>query len=1337
MKPAPLPDREAERLRILRELRFDETGIAAALAAIARLAARHSGWPVAGVSLVDEQRQWFAAVAGRAPSQASRESSLCARVLFAEGPFEVFDAAADERFTDSPLVKGTPPVRAYAAMPLEVDGQRIGAVCVMDDRRPNRLDEQGWAALKDVAGLATSLLEGKLRTQRAELQEARIREASRAGNDWLWESSAEGVMTWVSESVETHAGWAPGAEVGQHARLVVRPHPQHAASWDRYLQARAEHRAFKDIVAQRDSRRGVISVSFSGMPVFDAAGCFCGYRGATRDVTGELALRAQALAAQELLQGAMEHIPASLMISDPQGRIVLSNKAWRESIAPYTDGRTQTWEALLREMVSRGGYPDAAGREDEFIAWRLSVVDRPLLRHEMRFGELYVLTTDQRLADGSIVHMSVDITERKRAELKLAEQDAQLRASQERMRAVLRSVPDLWFVVDGESRYVACSDEHHPWLVQAFDRLRGRRFAELGTLHPLHSLEGAVGQVHVSGEVQRIEYEAVIADGSRHDFEARVSPMDGGQALFLLRDLTELRTLERHVRLLQRALEADAALPMMIVDASRPDMPISYVNTAFERLTGYSSAEAMDRNCRFLQGDGREQPGLDVLRRALARGEAATVVLNNRRKDDSVYTVELHVAPVHDSGGVLTHYIGVLSDVTERSRAADRLRLSEALYRSVADAISDGLVVIGANGRIVTANPTACALMNCPAERLVGQHIGRLGFRLTHEDGRPLARAEHPVRRVLDGGPSAQGRVHRLICPDGRELLLRLSVQPLMVSPQDPRPSCVLTCHDIGAQRLAERALRQAEARWNFALDGAGYGVWDHDEDSGTVFFSRRWKEMLGYADGEPMNRLQEWTHRIHPDDHPRVIEAIERHRRGETAEYETQHRLRHKDGHWIWVLDRAKIVERRADGSPRRVVGTHSDITRQKLADRALRDQQASELASRAKSEFLSRMSHEMRTPLNAVIGFAQLLRMQGKHDQERLGRYSEHILQAGQHLLALVNDVLDLQQVEEGHLSLELAAIPLAEALTTALDMVRPMADERAITIDARVDSGVQVRADAQRLRQVLLNVLSNAVKYNRDGGTLSCHLETAGRGRCAFVIEDSGAGLTTEQVARLFQPFERLGLETSGVEGSGLGLIISRRLMTGMHGALSLSSRPGLGTRVRLELPLANAGRVRAGEAGGAAQGQKVKAPAAPGTLAAPAPTAPGTVAAVRMLYVEDNPVNAILFEEAIKLRGGVELRVAQDGAEGLEMVERWQPDVLVLDAHLPGMSGYEVLARLRRHPGLADTPAFMCSADAMPEDLERARRAGFAGYWTKPIDIAHVMSDLDALHRVCSE
>jgi PAS domain S-box-containing protein len=692
--------------------------------------------------------------------------------------------------------------------------------------------------------------------------------------------------------------------------------------------------------------------------------------------------------------------------------------------------------------------------------------------------------------------------------------------------------------------------------------------------------------------------------------------------------------------------------------------------------------------------------------------------VNNRRRDGSSFINELHVAPVHDAAGRLVQFIGVLNDVTERVRDAERLRISEDLYRSVAATISDGLLVVGPAGNIIAANLSACEIIDAGADRLVGHRLSELGYRLNTEDDRPMSAAEHPVYRVLRGEPSVRDQPHLLHRPDGSTRLVQMSVRPLRASAGGTPISCLVTFRDITDRRAAEDALAAAEERWKFALEGAGDGVWDYDERTRRTFFSPRWKEMLGYTESEIGTSLKEWSGRVHPDDKERVDSEIRRYRAGAIPAYRTEHRLRHKDGHWVWVLDRGKIVERHPDGSPRRVVGTHTDITRLKLAEQALRDKQAAELASRAKSEFLSRMSHEMRTPLNAVIGFTQLLRMQTDGGPAKVAEYTDHVLRASEHLLALVNEVLDLQRVEEGRVTLQPEPVQLAPFVETALDLLRPMAQRQNIALASQVGAGVWAHCDPRSLRQVLINVISNAVKYNRAGGWVCVGLLDAPPGRVAIAVEDTGSGLSDEQLLRLFQPFERLGHESSEIEGSGLGLVIARSLAGEMGGELTLSSVPNAGTLARIELPGCDAPDT--------VPAALVDAPADAAPASAPPPRT-----SMRLLYVEDNRINALLFEEAMRLLGGFDLRVAEDGADALTLVRDWTPQVLVLDANLPDMSGFEVLRRLRELPALADVPAYMCSADAMPEDIQRARDAGFDGYWTKPIEMAIVSADLESL------
>lgn len=521
------------------------------------------------------------------------------------------------------------------------------------------------------------------------------------------------------------------------------------------------------------------------------------------------------------------------------------------------------------------------------------------------------------------------------------------------------------------------------------------------------------------------------------------------------------------------------------------------------------------------------------------------------------------------------------------------------------------------------------------------------------------------------------------------------------------------------------------EERWRLAVEGGGQGVWDWDAEKRGLYFSDAWKAIVGHAGNEVGSQVKEWLCRVHPEDLPQAKSKLAAHLRGETPVYAVEHRMRHKHGHDVWVLNSGKVVRRTKNGRAQRMVGTMIDVTSQRHAESSLRDKRAAELANVAKSEFLSRMSHEMRTPLNAVIGFTQLLlSRQDGPDAEEVRDYAEHVLRAGEHLLALTNDVLDLQHVEEGRVGLDTVDVPLDGMVTQVIGLLEGAALERGVRFDNHVPADVEVRADERRLRQVLMNIASNAVKFNRPAGMVRWSIEpNSDATRVRLSVEDTGSGLKPAQLDRLFQPFERLGKETSAIEGTGLGLIIARSLTVAMGGSLHVASSAGVGTRVIVELPMAQQSVLpfAAKNVGDEQDTHLQPAPEATVPLIATATAAP----VLRMLYVEDNRINAILFEEAIRLRDGVELRLAEDGAEALDQVQGWTPDVLVLDAHLPGMDGFQLLRLLRREPGLGNVPAFMCSADAMPDDVLRAAEAGFAGYWSKPINIAKILSDLDGI------
>ncbi len=387
-------------------------------------------------------------------------------------------------------------------------------------------------------------------------------------------------------------------------------------------------------------------------------------------------------------------------------------------------------------------------------------------------------------------------------------------------------------------------------------------------------------------------------------------------------------------------------------------------------------------------------------------------------------------------------------------------------------------------------------------------------------------------------------------------------------------------------------------------------------------------------------------------------------------------------------------------------------DITLRRQTEGALKQARAeAEAANRAKSEFLSRMSHELRTPLNAILGFGQLLELDLTEPTQR--KHVERILKGGRHLLDLINEVLDIARIETGQLQLSREPVRMSDALREALDLVRPMAAERAIQLgtDALDICDQHVMADRQRLTQVLLNLVANAVKYNRPGGTVTVSCAAAPGGRLRMEIRDTGPGIPAERQSRLFAPFDRLGAETSGIEGTGLGLALSKGLTEAMGGAIGVESRAGEGSAFWVELDAAE--RRTAPDAG------------LPGGLRRPQETA-GDNASHTILYIEDNLSNLELIEGILARWPGTNLLAAMQGRLGIELARKHRPDLILLDLHLPDVSGSEVLAVLRDDPVTRAIPVVMITADATPGQRERLLEAGAHSYLTKPLDISRFLT-----------
>ena len=410
-------------------------------------------------------------------------------------------------------------------------------------------------------------------------------------------------------------------------------------------------------------------------------------------------------------------------------------------------------------------------------------------------------------------------------------------------------------------------------------------------------------------------------------------------------------------------------------------------------------------------------------------------------------------------------------------------------------------------------------------------------------------------------------------------------------------------------------------------------------------------------------------------------------------------------------------------DGVLQGVFAAARDVTERKRWDQVLQEKTAelvkakaiAEKANLAKSDFLSSMSHELRSPLNAILGFAQLIETGSPAPTATQKGNIEQILHAGWYLLELINEILDLAVIESGRLSLSLEPVHLPDVMVECQAMIEPLAEKRGITMAFPVfNSSCYVKADRTRLKQVLVNLLSNAIKYNQPGGSVTVDCAIAPSGRIRISVNDSGAGLSPEKLMQLFQPFNRLGQEAGGEEGTGIGLVVSKRLVELMQGIIGAESVVGTGSMFWIELITAVDPNPN-----------YIKSPSA-ADVASPAPTGPRLHL---LLYVEDNPANLKLIEQLIARRPDMRMLTAQNGKDGIMLARGYFPDVILMDINLPGISGIETMKILRLDPTTAHIPIVALSANAMPSDVAKGLEAGFFRYLTKPIRVNEFLETLN--------
>jgi len=666
------------------------------------------------------------------------------------------------------------------------------------------------------------------------------------------------------------------------------------------------------------------------------------------------------------------------------------------------------------------------------------------------------------------------------------------------------------------------------------------------------------------------------------------------------------------------------------------------------------------------------------------------------------------------------HFVSAVTARAKRSRWTNRINnelnstLRENRFQLTTMNQHDIVSTADISGRITDVNDKFCEISCYSREELLGQN-----HRIVKSD-------HHPDSFYKDMWETiSHGHIwNGTICnrkKNGGTYWVESTIVPFLDVNGKPY-KYVSARTDITKTRLNEERLA-------FAVDGAGDGVWDWDLRSNSMKFSKLYMEMLGYCENELPHTVDTWLESVHPDDIERAQEKVQKYMDGSDSTYSVELRLRCKDESYKWILCRGTIVNRDIDNEPLRMIGIHSDITKQKESEISLVNaREDAENANRAKSQFLSSMSHELRTPMNAIMGFGQLLTMDKDSGlSETQIDFATEIVKAGKHLLELINEILDLSRIEAGRIDLSIETVGLGEVVAESLQLIMPLAQKRGIEInisqnntdvelDKLQDQLTWVRADRSRLRQVLLNLLSNAVKYNRENGkiTLACHHSEDNMLRVS--ITDTGIGIGQEDQTRLFTAFNRLNADDTDVEGTGIGLVITKNIVELMGGNIGVDSRQDIGSTFWFDLPTDT-------------EQLPVFVEDVPKIL-------PPTKLAEEhtILYIEDNPANLRLVAQVLGHMSNIRMWSAHEPLLGLELAEEHKPDLILLDINLPGMNGFEVLKNLRQSQATANIPVLAISANAMKQDIEKGLNAGFDDYITKPIDINKLMHSVsDAIKR----